>query len=52
VYHLEFRCPTCGSKWREFRKFNDHRDVENQVSACKECWRTELISPISYEEVE
>jgi len=52
TYHLDFCCPTCGSKWREFRKLDDRRDVENQVSHCKECWRKELVGLTAFENVE
>jgi hypothetical protein len=52
TYHLQFRCPTCSSEWREFRKLDDHGDIENQVSYCKECWRTEFVGPTEFAEVE
>ena len=52
IYHLEFHCPTCHSEWREIRRLEDHRDIENQVSSCRDCWRTELVGPTAFEEVE
>jgi len=52
TYHLQFICPTCRWQWREFRRLEDHRDIENQVSFCGECWRTELVGPTAFKEVE
>ena len=52
TYHLLFCFPTFGSTWREFRRLDDHRDNENQVSHCKERCRTELVGPAEFVEVE